>query len=242
LKSLSIINREQHIAAKFIFCFLIVVAASISRAQSQAPTTAAEMWFDKTIGVENSGIINGPEYKMEMHGASSNPFFENGEANGMIRYNGQLFYVPLLYDIYKDVIIVKHLGLSGSAWFVQPDKKLVQEFTISGRLFRNFEPGYHQVLFENNDFALVSRRSKISQLSKGVSNYIEADRFFIVHSNRWTAVRSRGSLVKMLSSKEDKKKLKRFMNQQHIRVRQFRDEDLVKAATFLSTLWGNEQS
>jgi hypothetical protein len=242
LKPLVVVNREYRIAAKLIFCFFIVVVASISRGQCQAPTAAIEKWFDKTVGIENSGVINGPEYRMEMRGASSNPFFDKGEAQGMIRYNNEVFFVPLLYDIYKDVIIVKHLSnLSGAAWFVQPDKKLVEEFIIADRLFRNFDRGYHQVLFENNDFALVSRRAKITQVRKGIFNYIEADRFFIVSSNRWTTVWGKKSFIKMLAGKEDKKKLKLFINQQQIKVRKFRDEDLVKVATFFATLQRHEQ-
>jgi hypothetical protein len=222
---------------RFLLLIFFTNAASPLAVRAQVfPTAVREDWFDKITGIENSGIINGPEYRMNMLGASSNPFLEARAIDGLIRYNDQVFHVPLLYDIYQDVIIVKHLSRSGAVWLIRPDKTLVQEFVISNRLFRNFDRGFHQVLFENTNFSLVSKRSMITQVKKGVLNYIEADRFFILQNGRWKSVWSKGSFLKMLASKEDKKRLKMFINQNKIKVRKFKDEDLVKVAMFFSTL------
>src|SRR5687767_12604969 len=67
-----IINRETGIVQKFIYLFSISIAASLTQAHSQlrvTPSVPDESWFDQIVGIENSGIINGPEYKMEMLGA-----------------------------------------------------------------------------------------------------------------------------------------------------------------------------
>jgi hypothetical protein len=229
---------------KFILLFLIAFAASMSQARSQAQVTqsaAKEIWFDEIIGIENSGILNGPEYKMELMAASSNPFFVLGEVKGMIRYNHEVFYVPLLYDIYKDEIIVKHIGMSGRAWLIQLEKKLVQEFIISGHLFRNFDRGFYEVIYEGNDFLVTASRSKQPYIRNGVTDYVSINRFFIIDSGRWTSLRNGQGFVNMFTSKEDKKKVKLFLSQNKVKVRKFRTEDLVKAGTFINALRTRQQ-
>jgi hypothetical protein len=224
---------------KFILPFLIAFAASISQARAQTQITQAaanEIWFDEIIGIENSGILNGPEYKMELMGASSNPFFISGEVKGMLRYNQEVFYAPLLYDIYKDEIIVKHIGASGRAWLIRLEKKLVQEFTVSGHLFRNFDRGFHEVIYEGNNFLVVSKRSKQPYIRNRVTDYVSIDKFFIVDAGRWTSLRNKQGFINMLTSKEDKKKVKLFLNQNKIKVHKFRAEDMVKAGTFINAL------
>jgi hypothetical protein len=199
-----------------------------------------EGWYDQIIGVENAGVINGPEYKMELLGRASHPFFGSGETKGMVRYNQETFTVPLLYDIYKDAIVVKHLGRSGRGWLIQLDKKMVVEFVIEDRLFRNFDRGFHEVIFEGNNFLLVSRRTKISEVTKGITNYITHDRYFIIDANNWKTFRNTKSFVKMLPKKEDQKQVKLFVKEHKIKVRKFRNEDLYKVASLVNTLRNNE--
>jgi hypothetical protein len=222
-----------------IFFLLIAFATTISQAHCQPPvavTDSSESWFDSMIGVENSGIINGPEYKMEFLGASTNPFFEAGEVKGMVRYRHERFYVPILYDVYKDEIIVKHQSASGKSWFIKLDKKLVQEFMISEHLFRNFDRGFHEVLFESDDFLLVARLSKATQVQNGLVNYVQTVQFFLVTVDRWKRLWNGRSFMSMLATKEEKKALKLFTKQNHIKVRRLRNEELVKVAKFVNVL------
>jgi len=106
-----------------------------SHAQSQSSPSApdVESWFDSVIGIANSGIIDGPEYKMEFVGYRSDPFLKADAVKGSVRYKGETFHVPLIYDIYKDELIIKHPRSSGNIWFVQLDKKLVGNFSLEHR-------------------------------------------------------------------------------------------------------------
>jgi hypothetical protein len=223
---------------------LVAVAGSFSTLFSQdqsIPVIAHELWFDQLVGVENSGVINGRQYRMELRGGSSNPFFGAGEAKGIVLYNNQKYYVPLLYDIFKDELIVKHLSTAGLAWFVQLDKKLVQEFSMSGRLFRKFGSGFYEVIFEGEHLLVLAKRSRIGQTQKGIFNYIDDDRFFLVNAGKREPLRSLLGFERVLDDKEEKKAFRAFVRERKIKVRKFRNEDLASVGKFLNELRNKKQ-
>ena len=220
--------------------FMAIYYQAHSQYQLIGPT-ASEFWFDQMVGIENSGIINGPQYKIEMFSAASHPFLIQGEVKGSIVYDGGIYYVPLLYDIYKDEVVVKHLGVSGNAWFVQLDKKRVKEFTMNNRLFRNFDRGFHEVLFESGDMLVVADRSKIGQVRNRLFNYVPTDQFFVVTPGSWRPIRGAAAFTKMLPAKQDKRIVKQFLEQEDIKVRRLKDADLVRIAAFVYPLWQKMQ-
>ena len=203
--------------------------------QSAELTAANEKWIDQIIGVENSGIVNGVEYKMSAS-ATGNPFYEAGEVNGIVRFAGHMYHVPLLYDIYKDELVVKHLSAKGAAWFIQLNKKAVDEFIFSNRLFRSFDRGYHEVMFEGNDFLLLAKRSKIPQFKRGVSVYDRHDEFFLVDSFRWKRVTGKSSFRSLLADKQERDSLNEFIKRNRVKLKKSREQDLIKAATYVNTL------
>jgi hypothetical protein len=224
---------------KLVFTILVITAASLSQAFSQIQNSSSatgKSWFDKIIGIENTGVINGTEYKMEKLGASTHPFLLSGETNGQVHYQGDVFDVPVLYDIYKDELVVKYFSESGRVWFILLDKTQVQEFVISAHLFKNFDRGFHEVIFQGNDFLLLSKRAKISQMRNRIFNYAQNDRYFFVESDRWKPVSGKAGFLKMLGSKEDKRELKLFIRKNHIKIRRFRNDDMVKVASFINSL------
>jgi hypothetical protein len=168
--------------------------------------------------------------------ATGNPFYEAGEVNGIVRYAGHTYHVPLLYDIYKDELVVKHLSAKGVAWFIQLDKKVVAEFSFSNRLFRTFDRGYHEVMFEGSDFILLAKRSKISQLKRGVSVYERSDEFFLFDSSRWKRITGKSGFRSLLADKQDRESLNEFIRKNRLKLKKSREEDFVKAATYVNTL------
>lgn len=202
------------------------------------PTTqlSSENWFDRNIGIENSGIINGPRYKMEFLGASSSPFFGTGESPGMITIDQRQYSATLLYDIYKDEIIVKHIANGGAGWFIQLDKNPVKEFVIANRLFRNFGGAFREVLFESNSLMVVAKRSKSRYIKSGIQNYVQNDEYFTLVNGDWKRLWTLSGLSGFLSTKEEKDKLKRFISVNDFKNRKFPDEHLVKVARFVDEL------
>jgi hypothetical protein len=228
-------NLRTRVVVKLVSLLLVAYSTS-AYSQDQAMTASDKKKFDLITGIENSGVINGPQYKMQFRGASSNPFFGPGEVKGIVRYNEEVFYVTLLYDIYKDEIIVKHVNASAATWFIQLDKNLVQEFVIDGHMFKNFNGRFHDVLFEGDNLLLVSKRAKLDRARDQIINYFENDEFFIVDGTRWNRIANISTFEKILKSKEDKKQLRLFVKQNNIKVKKFRDEDLIRVATFVNEL------
>lgn len=217
--------------------FLLLVSAIPAFAQRPSPPLATlSNWFDQTIGVENSGLINGVQYKMSFLGASSNPFFGEVEKQGTIRFKGEVYNATVLYDCYQDVVIVKHLGSSGQAWFIQPDKKSVEEFTIGNHVFRKLNDSWHEVFFESRDMKVIAKRAKRQSVNKSISNYAVNDEFFIVEGKNWTRFKTITAFAKLLPNKADKEEFNSFIKQNKIKTRKFSDDDLIKAATFVSNL------
>jgi hypothetical protein len=228
--------RTRLIITIVIFTALIVITVPVYSQDRQKEPATRESWLDNLIGLENSGIINGIEYKMDFLGASSDPFFFSEAKQGTIRYNEALYVVPLLYDIYKDEIIVRHFSANGRVWFVQLDKKLVERFSISGHTFRNFDRGFHELIYDGDDFLVVARRTKVDEVKNRIVNYIRSDEFFMIHHGAWKRFSHLSALTSLLSSKEETKDLKKFVKENNISSRKFSSEDIVKVATFVKVL------
>jgi hypothetical protein len=230
-------NPTLRVASNLMVAFVIGLGYVPHEAYAQTLTaTTPGRWLDNIIGIENSGIINGAEYRIEFLGTKTNPFFLPEASEGFIQYNNQQFYAPLLYDIYKDEIIVKHLSSAGRAWLIQLDKKLVKEFTIQGHLFRNFNGIYREVLFDGDNLLLVSRKSKFAETKNGIPNYREHEEYFLFRSGKWKRVVGSSGFASMLESKEDKRQLKVFLKQNKIKVGKFNPDDLAKVAAFVNAL------
>lgn len=203
---------------------------------------AVEAYFDKITGIENSGIINGRQYKMGQIGAKTTPFFDQGEAPGVVSYGGGKFHVPLIYDIAQDELVVKHISAQGLAWFIQLDKSLVHEFVISNKLFRRFDRGFHEVIFDGGDLMILARRTKYGRTEKGIFNYLNEDTYFILDSGKWSSLRNTSSLLRVLETKEEKKELKSFIQEKDIRIRRFQPDQLSAVGTYLLTLRNKKRS
>jgi hypothetical protein len=237
-KTSSGLERNFRIAPTFILAFFVMLANGPLNTYAQALTAATPGGeLDNITGIENSGIINGAEYRMEFLGATTNPFFKPDAVEGSIRYgNNQEFYAPLLYDIFKDALIIKHFSSTGRVWLVQLDKKLVYEFTIDGHRFRNFNGAYREVLFDGDNLLLVSRKSKFAQTKNGIPDYRENEEYFLSRSGKWKRVLGTSAFRKMLDSKEDKRQLKLFLKENKIKVGKFRDDELARVAAFVNSL------
>ena len=191
-------------------------------------------WFDAQIGIENTGILNGKGYTPSQMGSASHPFYNASPVDGAVVFNDQLFHVPLLYDVFRDVLVVSHLSASGRGWFIHLEKELVDGFEMAGHYFRNYDRGFHEVLFEGKNLALVAKRNKISQLKNRIYNYIKNDRYFVIDDGDWRLITGKSRLIKLLNGKADQKELKKFMKQNRIKVRRHNDTDLVKVMEFIN--------
>jgi hypothetical protein len=224
------------VVMRLLIILYLLVAGVITALCQNSPvaSTVLEDWFDQTVGVENSGLINGQQYKMKYLGSKTNPFFRESESQGAIRFNQQHYTATLLYDIYQDVIVVKHVSKTGKVWFVQPEKSLIDFFTIHDRSFRNIDGSFYQVLYDKHPLRILTRWSKAETVRGGVRSY-ELDRqlLFDQHGKR-SRLTSLSSLVNVLN-KTDRDKARSFIKENKIPARKFSDDQLVKLATFIAS-------
>ena len=198
--------------------------------------------FDQVIGFENTGLINGTLYKMYFFSRSTNPFFESGEVRGTIRFRGNSYAAPILYDLYQDEVVIKHLSATGNAWFVKLNKSDVDEFILNDRLFRNIKGSFYEVVFDGAAFKVYSRRTKIERVQRQIPTYEIHDDYYFVKDSQWSLISGPTGLTRLLENKEDKKKVSAFMRDQRIRNRKFTVEDLRNVAAFIDRLMRNNKS
>ena len=225
---------------KFFLLVFFGIACISTRAQRPVPPQASvQMWFDQLIGEENSGLINGRHYKQKFLSSRTNPFYGNGEGAGTVLVHGQLHSATLLYDVHRDVLVVKHIPKSGIAWFVELDKASIEEFSIAEHVFRKRNGSFYEVMFESPDFQVVARRAKAEVLVRRVSEYALADEVYLIQGERQTRVSSLTKFADLAQSKDQKKKVLEFMRDQHLKRRKLSDVNLVAMAAFVQSLADN---
>lgn len=95
--------------SRLLFILLCPTVFTCLNAQSN---TEKELYnhFDAVIGIENTGLYNGVAYN-EFHKVDREQhkfLFSNEMHEGEITYDGQTYYdIPLKYNIYDDVVLVK---------------------------------------------------------------------------------------------------------------------------------------
>jgi hypothetical protein len=192
--------------------------------------------FDKAVGFENTGILNGTPYKMSFFSATTNPFFSSGEVPGTIRFRGSSYSAPILYDLYQDEVVIKHISAAGNAWFVKLNKGDIDEFVLGNRLFRNINGSFYEVLFDGESFKVFARRTKIELVKRLIASYVAHDEYYLVKDSSWSRITGPIGLTRLLENKEDKGKVTSFMREQRIRRKRFTHSDIGNVAKFIDTL------
>lgn len=234
---------------------MIFLAAVAPSAYPQLQTYAAltvtdrnEIWFDRIVGLENSGLINGQEYAIPFRGATTHPFYQFTDGTrGWVVYNKSRFSdVGLLYDIFNDNLVLKYQRRDGFLSLIQLDKARIDSFNIYNHHFRKFDisdaaarlaPGFYDVLYDSKTLSLVARRTKETHIvSASRIDYDQADRYYFIDRGKWIRLGGRTSLSALLSTPEERKKLSAYIRANHIRIGKRRDEDLKKIASFCQSL------
>ncbi len=207
-----------------------------------------EIWFDKVVGPENTGLLNGREYFIAFPGATSHPFFGSREVtNEKLVFQSQVYMnVPLLYDIFNDELALRHRDKRNMFTMVLLEKDRVESFTLYNHYFKRIqlkgssEPhlanGFFDVLFEGSDISLVAKRRKTSYVNSGRKDYQEDVRYFYLLGNRWTEVGGKSSFYEL--SPYHKVQVLDFIKSQKIKVGKKDEADLIKIAKYCDGLEG----
>lgn len=208
----------------FVTClmFCTVLTAQTTNASKTSPEQIA-LWFDKQIGIENSGVLNGFEYVVPFRGYKTHPFLDLQAAEATIWYNGFVFSKVLaLFDVYTNTFVIKHLRDNGAVAFITVDKERLQGFKMHHRQFkifkdlsdRKYASSLFEVLFEGETISLLTLRSKVSKVQAGSMDYISNDQYFAMVNNELHRVKGNKSFTRLMKSKAQRKHLTNFIRTQ----------------------------
>ena len=121
-------------------CLLILLSSTVAFSQAQHDTaffTAAKAYalaeYERALGTQKR-LYNGSRYLAPDHELEEHPYFVSPDwLTGSVFYDGELFTdVPLMYDLYKQMLVVEH---SGSGHSLRLLEEKVKHFTIDGHYF-----------------------------------------------------------------------------------------------------------
>lgn len=225
------------VASTALACLLILLCTEGNGQSSLHLSAHKEIWFDSIVGVENSGIVNGPEYKLSVRGARTHPFFLTGETSGRIRTKEYAYVGTVKYDVYAQTLVLKYVSDS-SVRSVELEKETIKEFEIFGHRFKNFsEKGFCDVLLEKDNLSLVVNRTKKPLTRQRMLDFHPVDFFYLVENGKWRPLRNKVSIIKLVDSKDKSRSLRKFIRDKRLKKKGFFDEEnLVKVVTYYDML------
>ena len=224
-----------------VYFFLLLSFFSFS--QSQQDKIDYYSWFDAVVGVENSGLYNGVRFKEKFKVFKDNHEFYRTSTFlvGDILYDKQPFFkVPMKYDAYNDMLIVK-IPYKSVHITLQLIKEKIEYFKLEDKLFANISKGntlgFYEVLFENSQLVLYKKHKKIKNrhIHKKQVYTIFKDQFkyFIKRDFIFYRVKSKGDFTKLFP--QQKKKINIFYRLNRVLLKLDMDTFMVKLLKHLNT-------
>ncbi len=159
-------------------------------------------WVEKTAGIENTGLYQGPLYLMVSRSRYTHPFFETKlwqQGNVNIR-DDYYFNVWMIYDIHSEQLIVKHPDPSRRDG-IQLEMSQVVSFNLGGHHFKKLpeldDQVFYNILFEGSHFSLVARRRKKEELDTQGSHFVDDSQKFLYFNSVLTPFRKKKDLEKI---------------------------------------------
>lgn len=204
-------------------------------------------WYDNEAGLENTTLYMGSLKFTEQKAEKSHPFHAaNGWTPERMTYRGQQFYnIPLLYDIYQDVLIFKNTeNVKYASQPIRPFQRQVSSFTVLDDKFRYIDekvgqlsPGFFQVLYDGEDLTLLAKRVKRIKISafSGESSYLKEDKYYVKIEDKYHRIYRKSSILNLFES--HKKEIRKFIRENKIRVlKAEKDNQLVQLIKFCDDL------
>jgi hypothetical protein len=232
----------------FLSLILLLITKSSFAQESGADQAFAyehkELWFDQIVKLENTSLINGPEYFIPFQAATTHPFFGSRElTNEELQYDHQRYInIPLLYDIFSDILILRIQDKNNLFAMVQIDKTKVEGFTLFHHQFKKLtnpkESGsnssYFEILYEGKNIMLVAKRIKGKHILDGRTEFQQEDKFYFIRNNQWAHLTGNSSYYELM--KNDKVRILAFIKSQNIKVRKQNERDMIAIADFCNSL------
>ncbi|MDB5136146.1 MAG: hypothetical protein JWP37_2749 [Mucilaginibacter sp.] len=205
--------------------------------------------FNKSIG-QQSRLYNGAEYQLydrTIKGTALFPLDAETWELGQVNYDG-IFYkdVPMMYDIYKDVVVV--LLYNKFSMYTLLDER-VHDFNLSGHHFVRVEAdslnsrsgigtGFYDELYGGKIEVLAKRTKTIQNSTNVTANletyFIEKNDYYLRKGNAYYSVGSQSSFLNVL--KDKKKILQQYIKDNNIKFRKDPEGAMANIAAYYDTL------
>ena len=240
-----------------ILCFLSTVFIDKSFGQTASgdstyvQTTLAQTTanFDKSIG-EQSRLYNGHEYlpyDRHIKGNALFPYNADTWEPAEVNFDGIVYKnVPIMYDIYKDVVVV--LLYNKFSMFALRNSK-VHDFTFSNHHFVRVETdslnntsgistGFYDQLY-GGKIEILARRSKTIQNSSTTTatletSFISSNDYYLKKGDNYYKIGSQSSLLNAL--KDKKSALQQYIKSNSIGFRDDPEDAMTKIASYYDHL------
>ena len=210
-----------------------------------------EAWYDSLIGIENSGLINGKRHQLHAMGRETHPFFGSKKPfSGTIFYRGQLYQnVPLLYDIYQDILIYYYRGKNQVPVMIELEARDVEYFVISEHKFERIKDqkwmneaigqGYIEVLFEGDMVSLMAKRQKLDYATKSSREFSDETWYYVRFLNRISPVSNQKQLGSLLPNYRSE--ISRYAKQNGLKIRSGKENDFILLVEFCDSLVSQQE-
>ncbi len=193
-------------------------------------------WFDQQLGKDKSELYAGVYEPLIRASAENHPYFINANwYPSSIGYRDQSFEkIELLYDVFRDLIIMHHHNSDFAPFPVLLHQDQVQWFTVREHLFVNYlDPaprrpsGFYDQIFSGEKVVFLAKRVKIDRVDDGQIEIIAKDRYLIALEGDFQGVASGKALLKLM--KPYKAALKPYIRKYKIRKFKAMDYQVLQA-------------
>jgi hypothetical protein len=231
---------------------VLISISSVSICSAQI-TTADTVALEKTAGAainfyrnnitEQAEIYNGPEYRFLPRSAKGSPFFDEkiDFTNNGLKYNGNWYQnVPLLYDVYKGLLVSAHPRSNALFSFKE---QAVSDFFVYGHHFvyipaidsakNKLRAGYYEQLYTGKSNVLCKfEKIRIENVSaQGVEvTFFDKETFYIINGGTIHTVNSKGSVLDVF--KDKKKELNNYLKTANIDYKEDKGVAIAKIAAY----------
>jgi hypothetical protein len=232
---------------KLIYLLGLGVVCLHGSAQDTADINVKKTVIDSAVSLyyqytdRQSRLYNGVEFLGYSPRIEGHAFFlTNDWVTGSLVYDGMEYRdVPLMYDIFKDGLILRHFN---SYFRVGLVREKIKEFDLGNHHFIRLEidslaksavsTGFYEVLY-NGSVTVLARR--IKTISETITyqleqKFVQQDMYFIYKDSTYYAVKGNNDLLSVL--KEKRNELKNYLRKNRYRYRKDPENTIIKAAAY----------
>lgn len=211
------------------------------REQNQQIAAAIEIYEQQFSG-PNSPVYHGYQYVPFILPARGDPFYPTNKWHeGAVDFEGKVYpHVFLLYDILKDQLVLQS---ANKLYRILLSKKKVSWFTLDSLRFikitekdsdnNDLPPaGYYEQVIQGPVQLLIKRKKsvEIPTVSGTLRSFASQNIYYIKKGNSYHKVRSRHSVLKVLS--DQKRAIRRYLRKNKIYFTDNRENAIRQAVIF----------